>query len=334
MNPFPIYRCGFRPIREVHEWLHSNTPHIPPETEIRLSDALPGRISEGEATLHPKFFEICKMVRQRLPNNPLHITTNGSKLTEEFVSKMVELKPFRVWLSYHSTSVDNWRKIMGMSAREHEIATNAFKLLNEAEIFTCAAIVTLPNLVGYDDIEKSLMFFNEYTQGVQWWQPGYSKLASDKLKEIMEIDIKEFTDFTHKMNKQCNKLTIHWNSDPDKLLVVDIYPIMHESMQQGFDKVMWLTGEVNYDRLTTQVAHENQFVPNEHYVQKVVNKVYGGTINCNGLLMIEDMRAAIESSRFEPDLIVTPNSMLDRLGNDLKGTSNTHLTNLPVWWRS
>jgi len=47
MNPFPIYREGFRSLKDVKKGialLDANN-----SVEIRIGDSLPGRISEGEA---------------------------------------------------------------------------------------------------------------------------------------------------------------------------------------------------------------------------------------------------------------------------------------------
>lgn len=333
MNPFPIYRCGFRPVQEVVEFLNSRQGLIKPDTEIRLSDALPGRISEGEATLHPKFFEICKIIRHRL-SNTLHITTNGSMLTEEFIEKMAELKPFNVWLSYHSTNVDNWTKIFGLNEHQFDTATKAFQLLKEADIGVDAAIVSLPSLVGYDDIEKTMMFFNEHVSNVIYWKPGYSKLATEEQLAILNVNEDKFQEFTYGLYKKCTKLSIHWGTDPNSPLFINPLPILAETNEAGYDSILWLTADLGYERLTQLVKEASYLVPNNHYVQNVPNKTYGGNIACNGLLMVSDVKEAIADSGVTPDLIVAPSVMLDRLGRDLIGKTSIGIAKeIPVWWR-
>lgn len=337
MNPFPIHRCGFRPFKEVSEQLFQNMRNLGPHVEIRLSDAMPGSISEGEATLHPQFFKICKLIRQQLPTNPLHITTNGALLTEEFISKMAELKPFHLCISYHSTNVDHWTKIYGMNEKQFDIATNAWQLCKDAGLCLSGAIVALPNLVGYEDLKETMLFMNSFSPfGLVLWEPGYSKLADAEMLELMTVDHEEFKAFAYEMYEACDNVAITWEKDPNRSLRIQPYNYMVDSMRERiYRKVMWLTGEAAYDRLVKLVAHDNQFFPNEHYVHKVINHTYGGNIDCNGLLLIDDLRKAVYEVRLisEPDLIIIPNNMLDNFGNDMTGVHYTDVTHIPTWWR-
>jgi len=338
MNPFKIHRCGFRPYREVVEHLYHYMNLISSYDEIRLSDTMPGTLSEGEATLHPQFFKICKLIRKHRPTNPLHITTNGALLTEEFISKMAKLRPFHLCISYHSTNVDHWCKIYGMNEKQFETATNAWKLCKDAGLSLSGAVVALPSVVGYEDLKKTLLWMNSFSPyGLFLWEPGYSKMASKEMLEIMKVDHEEFKAFVYEMYKACDNVGITWEKDPD--LPLDIQPqfYMADTLKENiYRKVMWLTAEASYDRLVELVAHANQHVANEHYVQKVVNHTYGGNINCNGLLMIDDMRKAVFEGRdvFEPDLVITSNAMLDAYGNDMTGAHYTDVTHIPMWWRN
>ncbi len=335
MNPFKLARCGFRPIHEVKQFLFNNAKRILPGDTLYLSDVLPGRMSEGEATLHPHFFDICWLIRRAHPNLRLHISTNGSRLTKEFVAELERLKPFEVMLSYHSTDVKLWTDIFGLSEKEFEVATNAWSLLTDAGIGVCGAIVAMPNMQGYEDIEKTMKFFNSFSPlAVHFWEPGYSQFADDDLVELMRIDDKQkYTDFVYRMYDECNNTIIYWNKDPYKPIDIDTFPHMVHSVRVKKENVMWLTGEASYDRLVEKIKYDSQYVGNNHYVQQVVNHTYGGNINCNGLLMMKDMRLAIGEASVSPDLIVAPSVMLDNLGNDLVGDSYTELTKIPTWWR-
>jgi hypothetical protein len=312
--------------------------NLAPDVEIRLSDTMPGSISEGEATLHPQFFKICKMIRHQMPHNPLHITTNGSLLTEEFVAKMAELKPFNLCISYHSDNIDHWTKIYGMTEKQFEVATNAWQLCTDAGLGLSGAMVAIPNIAGYENLKETMLFMNSFSPyGIILWEPGYSKLASTEMLELMTVDHEEFKAFAYEMYKACDNTSITWEKDPNRPLMVSPYDYMVDSLRErSCRKVMWLTAEVGYDRLVKLVAHDSQFFPNEHYVHKVVNHTYGGNINCNGLLLIDDLRKATYEARlvFEPDLIIMPNSMLDSLGNDMTGVHYTDVTHIPTWWRS
>lgn len=332
MNPFPIYRCGFRPIGEVREWLSSNKFILDsnPNFRIQLSDVLPGRISEGEATLHPKFFEILQLLRASL-KNCFHITTNGSRLTEKFVAELAKYKPFKVMISYHSCNPTHWTNIFGLSMEEYETATKAFKLLKDADIELVGAIVALPNLVGYKDIEETMMFFNEYCSMIQFWRPSYSKYASDDILKAVHHDSNEFKDFVHGMYKKCDKAVIRWDTDPDVPLILNPYDLMMHTAEVGYKKVVWMTAEINYERLKVLIADTSRSLPNEHYVEKIVSHSYGGNTSCNGLLMVSDVSTAIDGIKDNPDAIVLSNSFLDRTGRDLTEVSWSKIrTTIPI----
>lgn len=333
MNPFKIHRCGFRPLKEVSEQLYHSMSFIGHTSEIRLSDAIPGSLSEGEATLHPKFFEICKLIRGARPFNPLHITTNGSLLTEEFISKMQKYEPFHLCISYHSHDMNNWCKIYGLSEKQYETATNAWQLCKDAGFCLSGAIVAMPNVVGYDDIRETMLWMNSFEPfGMVLWEPGYSRLADAEMLENMTVDREEFKAFANEMYKACDNTLINWDKDPDLPLSVNTYRLMMDTIREKVrKKVMWLTGECAYDRLVERIAYDSQFIGNEHYVQKVVNHTYGGNIDCNGLLLIDDLRKAVFEGRlvFEPDLVIASNVMLDNYGNDMVGAHHTDVTHIP-----
>jgi len=332
MNPFPIYRCGFRPLREVREWLSSSKLILDSNQNfsVQLSDVLPGRISEGEATLHPKFFDILRILRGSLTNT-FHITTNGSRLTENFVNKLAQFKPFKVMVSYHSCQPQHWTNIFGLSTEEYKIATKAFKLLNEAGIEVVGAVVALPNLVGYDDIEQTMMFFNEHCSTIQFWKPAYSKYADANLVKVLTYDDDEFKSFVHGMYSKCDKLSIRWDTDPNLPLEIHTTDLFVSTVRQGYKKVMWMTAEINYERLKTLIETRSKLYPNEHYVQKVVNDTYGGNISCNGLLMVRDINLALDSTTYSPDAIIIPNQFLDRPGSDLMGVPWTKIrSSVPI----
>jgi hypothetical protein len=68
LNPFPVVGGVFRDLEDIKLQLCSMVANDDP---IRLSDSLPGRISEGEALLHPRLFEILELVRRKFFYNTL-----------------------------------------------------------------------------------------------------------------------------------------------------------------------------------------------------------------------------------------------------------------------
>jgi len=90
LNPFPVATGLFRDMADVKHQLSLMPAHRDP---IRLSDSLPGRIAEGEAFLHPQFFEILSLIRHKFVGNTLCFTTNASMLDEPFLKKLAAYRP-------------------------------------------------------------------------------------------------------------------------------------------------------------------------------------------------------------------------------------------------
>lgn len=337
-NPFTVHRCGFRPLREVHEYVFRTLPNNKSWQPICLSDSIPGRISEGEALLHPHFFEICELIRKVAPHRRLHITTNGALLTKETVERIIKLKPFNIMMSYHSTDCEKWIKMFGNVFTEEHFnnATTAWHTLTEAGVEMIGAIVCMANVLGYDDIEKTLLFMSEYApETIQVWEPGYSKYTDPDIVELMKVDPEEFKQFVHSMYPKCTNSVLLWNKDPDTPLPFEPYYIAVSTVRDKFENVYWLTAEASFERLTKRIADLSWFLPNKHTVVKVENHSFGGNINCNGLLMISDIQEAV--NRLDsPDLIIVPDVMLDKFGNDLMEfnfSTIRHPCKPTVWWR-
>jgi MoaA/NifB/PqqE/SkfB family radical SAM enzyme len=110
LNPFPVATGMFRDVADIKFQLSLMPLHQNP---VRMSDSLPGRIAEGEAFLHPRFFDILKLVRRKYPTNTLCFTTNGTMLDEAFLKELAKFRPVEVTVSLHSTQPALWARIFG-----------------------------------------------------------------------------------------------------------------------------------------------------------------------------------------------------------------------------
>ena len=64
-NAFETLLTKFRDVKEIEKVLYA-TEFI--NGSIILNESLPGRISEGEALIHPKFFDILDLIRKKFRN--------------------------------------------------------------------------------------------------------------------------------------------------------------------------------------------------------------------------------------------------------------------------
>lgn len=335
MNPFPIHRLGFRPLDDIKKGISLLDPQTP---EIRLGDSLPGRISEGEALLHPDLITIMELIRKRNPRSTIQINTNGSLLTKERIEKLKTFKPITFTVSYHSDDPRNWQKIFNRGPELYKIAYEAFYHLSMNGFMIEGALVPLPRLVGYPDIQNTIKTLAAWTKKIIIYAPGYSDNATPELKDILSVDFMELSRFVNEMRKR-HKIELELSPDLSRPLVFTPVPLMYQSYQAKFKNVLWMFSEAAYQKAKTMVDDWNPFVPNEHFTHMVKNITYGGNIICSGLLMVRDFREAIKSAleyfqKVKFDLVLLPMNAFDRFGNDLTGENYSKLSDefgIPIW---
>ncbi len=115
------------------------------------------QLSGGEPTLHPQFFEVIRMVRER-PVKHLMINTNGLRIAQElsFVKRLAEYKTgLEVYLQFDSLREESLVKLRGQDLRE--VRRKSLEHLNEFGIST-TLVVTLQKGVNSDEIGSIIEF--------------------------------------------------------------------------------------------------------------------------------------------------------------------------------
>jgi uncharacterized Fe-S cluster-containing radical SAM superfamily protein len=335
MNPFPIHRLGFRPLDDIKKGITLLDPHI---AEIRLGDSLPGRISEGEALLHPDLLTILQLIREKVPQATIQMNTNGSLLTKEVIEKLKPFKPIKFTISYHSDDSKNWQKIFNRGPEFYKIAYDSFYHLSMNGFLIEAALVALPRMVGYSDIQNTIKVLKAWTKRIIIYAPGYSAKTSPELKDILVVDFYELSKFITEMRK-IYKIDLDLHPDLSKPMFFSPAPIMYKSFNAKYKNVLWLLSEAAFERMKIILEDWNPYFPNEHYAFMVKNNTYGGNIICSGLLMTNDFREAIKKAcgnlkNEKFDLILLPKNAFDRFGDDLIGENYSLLREefgIPVW---
>ncbi len=329
MNPFPIKQNIFRDIEDVKLQLSLGSANF--DGPIHMSDSLPGRISEGEAFLHPQFFEILTLVREKHLTNFLHFTTNASMLDEHFVRKLAQFRPLEINISLHSTQPKLWARIFQRTEKPAKIALSSFSLLKKYHIDFTGTIVTLPGVCGWDDLEKTFGFLADNgAKSILLWWPGFSKKTPEELKKKIECPWEEFQDFVKRMQKKFPKVPVVPQPHMSETLGLPVKRIMNftllgnlKTFGGAFRKVVWLASEAAYPDISGMVGRAAKSVSNEHHVFPVKNISYGGNIKVSGLLMVSDfLSAGKEALKRWPDtdLVLIPGSAFDAFSRDLQKT--------------
>ena len=332
-NPMDMnLKSGFRDLDDIKQAICL----LDGEQTIQLGGESNGVIrQEGEALLHPKIFEVLEAIRQVHPTTPIWIQTNATQLTEKFLQKLTRFMPVDFQISYHSNNQHNWCKIFGIKAKKFQIAQNAWPLLYQYGFTAQPSIVTMPNLVGYDDVENTIKYLSQFVSVICVWSPHYTNATPpyEEFRHEMSYDPNEMSEFLQKMRIKYN-VDIDWPLDPNKPINVGGYHsefmpavIMEKLLQSGRKKPLWLFSEASWLRGAGKLIEQSQpFFANHHYATFVKNTTYGGTITCAGLLFVDDYDKAIEKTfeeipqlRYEVDTFVIPGLPFNKFGEDMTG---------------
>ncbi|MDQ1330592.1 MAG: hypothetical protein QG578_856, partial [Thermodesulfobacteriota bacterium] len=329
MNPFPIKQNIFRDIEDVKLQLSLGSANY--DGAIHMSDSLPGRISEGEAFLHPRFFEILNLVREKHLTNSLHFTTNASMLDEPFVRKLAQFRPIEINISLHSTQPKLWARIFQRTEKPAKTALSSLNLLKKYNIDFTGTIVTLPRICGWGDLEKTFGYLADNgAKSILLWWPGYSIKTPGLLKKKIVCPWDEFRDFSKRMQKKFPKIPVVPQPNMSETLGLPVKRIMNSTLLGNlktfggeFRKVLWLASEAAYPEIARMVGQAAKSVSNEHRVFPVKNISYGGNIQVSGLLMVSDFLSAGKKALKnwpDTDLILIPGMAFDAFSRDLLKT--------------
>jgi hypothetical protein len=342
MNPFPVARGLFRDIEDVKLQLALTDEHY--RQPIHLSDSLPGRIAEGEAFLHPQFFDILWVIRRKFPTNLLCFTTNGSMLDEAFVTELSRYRPIEITLSMHSTRPDLWARICGKDESSATKAIDAPRLIKQYHMDLLGTIVPLPAICGWQDIENTYgAFVSRGAKSMILYRPGYSRCSPPEAVRAMECPLGEFADFAERMRDR-HGIPVAAFPPLRGELPVEVAAVVSATGKGNprnglgpYRKVLWLASEAAHERIRGQIDKPGHVAGNVHAVTAVCNETYGGNIIAAGLLMVDDfIKAGQEALREHPDaeLVLVPRVSFDSHMRDLKGTPAYRIAEelkRPVW---
>jgi len=341
LNPFPVAGGFFRDIEDIKFQLCAMSANDDP---IRMSDSLPGRISEGEALLHPRLFEILEMVRRKFFYNTLCFTTNASMLDSIFLKKLSAYRPIEINVSLHSLAPAIWARIFGQDIRRAETAISSLPLIRAHKMDLIGTIVPLPKICGWDDLEQTYAHF--VSQGassmILYW-PGHTKRTRPEVVADLECSLTEFTDFAERM-KASYGVPLIPHPDMVSALQIRVETILAKTLKGNpknrggaYREVVWFSSAAAFCRLESLVKEKTRSASTLHHVEPVENGTYGGNIMAAGLLMVEDfIRTGKKALSQWPDadLLLVPRVPFDALLRDLEGTPAYRISeelSRPVW---
>jgi hypothetical protein len=155
--------------------------HSAEEAEIRLSYFQRGLMlpiptyDTEEITIHPRFLDICRGIREQ-SSKCISLTTNGYRLTEDFLGQLLEYSPIDVSLSLNAASptVRNWL-MGGASARGLE----ALSLLHKYRV-PCAVTLAAWPRVPISEYIDAIRYIDQFNvRSISILLGGFTRLFPD-----------------------------------------------------------------------------------------------------------------------------------------------------------
>lgn len=171
-----VISIGTRTMEQIRETMD----HLRGDRVITIGESA-SSIIEGEPTMHPQFQEIIALLRQRFPETPVEITTNGHHLTEELVRFLAAHQPITMNLSLNSATVEGRHALMGDDETFARTAIDGVALMGRYGVPFAGSMVGMPNITGFDDLEKTVRHLADHgAQSVRIFLPGFSRWLRDK----------------------------------------------------------------------------------------------------------------------------------------------------------
>ena len=223
-NPF-TQKSYHRDFDEIVEEIKMFIPNFMKTINSSIS-----RMTDGEPFSHPRFWDILKLIREIYPyrgrlrlGDKIQITTNGTYLTEENLKKLDDLKGIIIVHSINSTDIEDWIKLSGSTRKLAEIATTVPKLIKNFDIEYVASVVAMPEVVGYDGIERTIRDLDKNdVKSIRVFLPTYTKYTSKENQGMLFCDENRLKDLIDRLREEL-KITI-WLYPT---IYDDITPKMH-----------------------------------------------------------------------------------------------------------
>ena len=280
----------------------------------------------GEFFLHPNAIEILYFLATRNKSlKNLGIFTNGMDLSVEHI-KIIKKLNLYLYLSLNSADIITRRKIMGGSYFKNKNAIDSIYTLDKYDVNYHVWIVPLRSNLNNGDVESTIRYLkNSKVESIDIHRPGYTKYTPSHIAKELTIPDKELFEFIllmkkkHKVNIDIERLSA---GSKFKDIFYRLRTLFKNTKNLHIKKKLFLCSKAVEDILPLVLIKMEM----QNYKIKVVeSKVFGGNVDCAGLLLVEDYICAIEeflrqSQNRKPEVIILPRVSFDINMEDLSMT--------------
>ena len=238
------FASGHRSLEEIKELIS----FLQAGQKVTIGESLT-RIEEGEPFLHPQFEKIIELIRANLPETSLKLTTNGTELTKSKIDLLAKVKPVELNVSLNTVGS---RKELMQDYSGGDLLTK-FDYLQQQEVIYHGSIVALPQFVGWEDIDQTIAYLDQYgARTIRVFLPGYTRFSPEEIKFELSLweELEEF--IHHKQQQYFTPITL----EPARIKrltprlegVIPDFPAAEAGLQPH-DELVTINGESVFSRV-------------------------------------------------------------------------------------
>ena len=118
----------------------------------------------GEPLMNPKFFEQCDYISEKLPDCPIELSTNGSLLSDEVITKLLRVKTLTFLnFSVYGGTKETYEKLIGLDFKTLDLIENCINRFRKERPDVVLFIGATPDLrftIPGDTVELQRRFGN------------------------------------------------------------------------------------------------------------------------------------------------------------------------------
>jgi hypothetical protein len=282
--------------------------------------------NSGEFFSHP---DAAKVLDYLIAENKLsagaQIFSNGMGLTAEHI-KMVKKAGLGLWLSLNSADIDVRKGMMGGSYLNNKMAIASVELLNRSGIDYQVWIVPSRSNLDNGNLEYTCKYLRKFNPPIVISRPGSTKLTPPQIAKELAISNEELWELVSVINQKYKlRCSFSGPGSPE-----ESYQAVTRLLRELFDSPKHLAGKRKLFLCAESVRDilpkaAKELGIEKYDIQPVKAKVFGGNIECAGLLLVEDYICAIEeylerSKKPKPEVLILPRVSFDVNMEDLAMT--------------
>lgn len=283
--------------------------------------------NSGEFFLHPHALEILNLLAAANKiRNPIPLFTNGTELNEEIIKTCKKLGLY-LSVSLNSTNPEVRTDMMGGCYERNKKAIDSIAKLDKYDVNYCVWIVPLRSNLENGDLEQTIRDLRESkADNIFIHLPGYTKYTPSQMLKELIISQKELRQFVSDM-RQKYKIKIFLEIPAIEECFINILL----KLSRLFKKKKYLNKKKKLFLCAQSVENVFPLVLQKMQIQKyeirsVKSTVFGGSVECAGLLLVEDYIKAIadfleKEGHERPDYVFLPRNSFDVNKEDLSMNS-------------